>query len=68
MALLNEKRRLATVRSLEDCEVLALRKSDFQILITQFGALKEQFEKIEKERLKEVQQPISPPLEENTGS
>ncbi|MBS0584753.1 MAG: FAD-dependent oxidoreductase [Verrucomicrobia bacterium] len=68
MALLNEKRRLATVRSLEDCEVLALRKSDFQILITQFGALKEQFEKVEKERLKEAQKAILPPLDENTGS
>ncbi len=51
MALLNERRRLATVRCLEDCEVLALRKHDFQILINQFSSLKEHFEKTQRDRL-----------------
>ena len=54
MALLNEKRRLATARCLEDCEVVALRQDDFQILINQFSSLKEQLKKTEQDRLSKI--------------
>ncbi len=51
MALLNQKKRNATVRCLEDTELLAIRKNDFHVLVTNFGNLKEEFYKTEKERL-----------------
>jgi NADH:ubiquinone reductase (H+-translocating) len=51
MALLNQKRRSATVRCLEDTELLAIRKSDFHILVTNFGNLKEEFKRTEQARL-----------------
>ncbi|MBM3193865.1 MAG: cyclic nucleotide-binding domain-containing protein [Chlamydiae bacterium] len=57
MALLNQKKRNATVRCLEDTELLAIRKNDFQVLVTNFGNLREEFYKTEKERL-EKKMPI----------
>jgi NADH dehydrogenase len=51
MALLKEKRRSATVRCIEDCEVLAIRKQDFHLLITNFTHLREDFMRTESDRL-----------------
>lgn len=42
MAILNEKRRNATIRCIEPTDVLALRKSDFGVLLANFAKLKEQ--------------------------
>jgi len=52
MALLRQKKRNATVRCLEDCELIAIRKNDFNILVTNFGDLKKDFIRAEKKRLK----------------
>jgi NADH dehydrogenase len=52
MALLNQKKRNATVRCLEDSELIAIRKNDFNVLITNFGNLREEFLRTEKERSK----------------
>jgi NADH dehydrogenase len=51
MALLKQKKRSATIRCLEDTELIAIRKIDFHLLVTNFGNLKEEFSKTEKERL-----------------
>jgi NADH dehydrogenase len=51
MALLKEKRRSATVRCIEDCELLAIRKQDFHLLITNFTQLREDFMRTESDRL-----------------
>lgn len=52
MALLNERRRLATIRCLTTVDVLALRKSEFGALIANLQELKTSFEKTNAERLK----------------
>ncbi|MCB1084522.1 MAG: FAD-dependent oxidoreductase [Chlamydiia bacterium] len=54
MALLNQRSRLATVRCLSPVDVLALRKSDFGVLISNFQELKADFEQTEKTRRKEI--------------
>lgn len=50
IALLNQRTRTATIRCLQPTDVLALRKSDFGLLIANFRQLRETFEKIGKER------------------
>jgi NADH dehydrogenase len=50
VALMNDRRRTATIRCIEPTDVLALRKSDFGVLIANFKDLRETFEKKEKER------------------
>jgi NADH dehydrogenase len=50
MALLNQRDRLATVRCLSPVNVLALRKNDFGILISNFEDLRKNFEETEKTR------------------
>ncbi|MEM7175481.1 MAG: FAD-dependent oxidoreductase [Chlamydiota bacterium] len=55
MALLNQKARLATVRCLTPVDVLALKKQDFGILISNFGELKKEFIQTEQVRLKKLQ-------------
>ena len=50
MALLNQRSRLATVRCLSPVDVLALRKSDFGILISNFAELRQNFEQTDKMR------------------
>ena len=52
MALLKQKKRNATVRCLEDTELLAIRKNDFNVLVTNFGHLKEEFQRTEQARNK----------------
>ena len=54
MALLNQRARLATVRCLTPVDVLALRKSDFGILISNFAELRKDFEQTEKMRRKHI--------------
>lgn len=44
LALLNEKKRTATIRCLSSVDVLALRKSDFGALFTNFEELRNSFE------------------------
>lgn len=51
MALLNQKKRIASIRCLEDTELLAVRKHDFHVLVTNFGNLREEFIKTERARL-----------------
>jgi NADH dehydrogenase len=55
MALLNQRSRLATVKCLSPVDVLALRKSDFGILISNFQQLRKDFEETEKTRSREIQ-------------
>ncbi|MCB1083746.1 MAG: cyclic nucleotide-binding domain-containing protein, partial [Simkania sp.] len=55
MALLNQRSRLATVRCLTSVDVLALRKSDFGILISNFAELRQNFEQTDKERRQHIQ-------------
>ncbi len=50
IALLNQRTRTATIRCIQPTDVLALKKSDFGMLIANFKELKETFEKTEKER------------------
>jgi len=50
MALLRQKKRTATVRCLEDTELIAIRKHDFNILVTNFGDLHSEFQRIESKR------------------
>ncbi|MCB1115170.1 MAG: FAD-dependent oxidoreductase [Chlamydiia bacterium] len=50
MALLNQRSRTASVRCLSPVDVLALKKSDFGILISNFAQLKKDFEETEKTR------------------
>jgi NADH dehydrogenase len=53
MSLLNEKQRTATVRCLEPCNLLAIRKSDFGVLLANFTQLKEQIQSTEQKRKSE---------------
>lgn len=55
MALLNQRSRLATVRCLTSVDVLALRKSDFGILISNFAELRQNFEQTDKDRRQHIQ-------------
>ncbi|MCI5052681.1 MAG: FAD-dependent oxidoreductase [Simkaniaceae bacterium] len=50
MALLNQKARSATVKCLEATDVLALRKREFGLLISNFEQLKSQFEETDRKR------------------
>ncbi len=52
IALLNQRTRTATIRCTQPTDVLALRKSDFGVLIANFKELRETFEKVQKERQK----------------
>jgi len=54
MALLNQKSRSATIRCLSSVDVLALKKSDFGILIANFQELRDQIETTEKERAEDL--------------
>ncbi|MBF5060234.1 FAD-dependent oxidoreductase [Candidatus Neptunochlamydia vexilliferae] len=54
MALLNQKSRLATVRCLTAVDVLALKKSDFGVLISNFQELRKDFEKTQETRRREI--------------
>jgi NADH dehydrogenase len=54
MALLNQRSRLATVRCISPVDVLALRKSDFGVLISNFQELRKDFEQTEKTRRREI--------------
>ena len=50
MALLNEKKRSATVRCTAPTDLLGLRKKDFGMLIANFSQLRQSFEETEKKR------------------
>lgn len=50
MALLNQKTRTATIQCSKPTDVLALRKSDFGVLITNFEELRRSFEETERKR------------------
>lgn len=50
MALLNQKRRSATIRCIKSTNVIALKKKDFGLLITNFEELKTQIEKTQLSR------------------
>lgn len=52
MALVHQKTRSATIRCLKPTNVLALRKSDFGLLVANFSELKESFEKTSEAREK----------------
>jgi len=54
MALLNQQKRAATVRCAEDTELLAIRKHDFHVLVTNFGSLREEFQKMEAFRTQKL--------------
>lgn len=54
MALLNQRSRTASVKCLSPVDVLALRKSDFGILISNFEQLRKDFETTEKTRRREI--------------
>lgn len=54
MSLLNERTRTATVRCKEPTDVLAIRKSDFGVLIANFAELKQKVETTEVERKKKI--------------
>ncbi|MBM3201488.1 MAG: cyclic nucleotide-binding domain-containing protein [Chlamydiae bacterium] len=53
MALLNEKHRNATIKCIEPTNLIAMKKQDFQILITNFGNLKEHFQTTQSQRISE---------------
>lgn len=55
MSILNEKQRTATVRCLEPCDLLAIRKSDFGVLLANFTQLKDQIKATEEKRKAENQ-------------
>ncbi len=55
MALLNQRSRLATVRCLTSVDVLALKKTDFGILIANFAELKKNFENTDQVRRRHIQ-------------
>ena len=55
MALLNQRSRLATVRCLSPVNVLALKKSDFGILIANFAELKKNFQQTDQARRRHMQ-------------
>jgi CRP-like cAMP-binding protein len=58
MALLNQKQRNATIRCLEPTKLIAMKKQDFQILITNFGNLKEHFQQTQNNRLMQEKQKL----------
>ncbi|MCH9611532.1 MAG: hypothetical protein S4CHLAM102_00020 [Chlamydiia bacterium] len=53
MALLNQKFRTAKAYCQTSCDIVAIRKQDFNILVTSFGDLKAHFEETEQARLQE---------------
>lgn len=50
MAILNQKKRNATIRCLSACDFIAILKEDFEILTTNFSGLKEEFLKTQENR------------------
>ncbi|NGX51203.1 MAG: hypothetical protein K1060chlam2_01064, partial [Chlamydiae bacterium] len=54
MALLNQRSRSATVRCSAPVDLLALKKSDFGVLISSFDELKKGFEQTEKTRTNDL--------------
>lgn len=54
MALLNERARTATVQCLSSVNVIALKKSDFGILISNFQELRKNFENADKNRREQI--------------
>ncbi|MDN3505542.1 MAG: FAD-dependent oxidoreductase [Rhabdochlamydiaceae bacterium] len=50
MALVHQKTRSATIKCLESTNVLALKKSDFGLLVANFSELRESFEKTSENR------------------
>ena len=54
MALLNQRTRSATIRCIKPTNLLALRKSDFGMLISNFTELREQIQKEEQKRSSEL--------------
>lgn len=62
MALLRQKKRTATVRCIEDCEIIAIRKADFNILMTNFGDLRNEFVRTEQKRQKKTEE-LLPPIQ-----
>jgi NADH dehydrogenase len=62
MALINEKRRIATIRCLTPVDVLALRKSDFGALLSNLEDLRKGFEKTNELRKSLLDQAINEAL------
>lgn len=54
MALLSEKKRSATIKAAGPCKILAIKKEDFEVLMTHFSDLKENFIKTENKRLENL--------------
>ncbi|MCH9812181.1 FAD-dependent oxidoreductase [bacterium] len=52
MALLSEKKRTATIKASGPCKILAIKKDDFNVLMTHFEDLKKNFERTEESRKK----------------
>lgn len=52
IALLSHKKRTATIRCSQPCDVVAIRKSDFGVLIANFAQLKQEIVETEEQRLK----------------
>lgn len=59
LALLNQKKRIATVRCLEDCQLIGIRKKDFHLLSTNFTKLREDFLQTQESRIKEHGKKVS---------
>ena len=51
MALLNSTRRNATIKCLEQCDIVSLRTEDFHVLIDHFPILKKELEKTKQKRM-----------------
>jgi NADH dehydrogenase len=51
MALMSDKKRSATIKASGPCKILAIKKEDFDVLMTHFSDLKDNFTKTEIERL-----------------
>lgn len=54
MALLSKNKRSATIVAKGDCNILAIKQQDFEVLMSHFTELKENFIKTENERLSEL--------------
>ncbi|MCH9620830.1 MAG: hypothetical protein S4CHLAM20_02340 [Chlamydiia bacterium] len=54
MALMSTNKRSATIRAKGECNILAIKKHDFEVLMTHFSELKENFVKTENERLEDL--------------
>lgn len=65
MALLNEKRRMATIRCATAVDVLALRKSDFGALLSNLEGLRKGFEKTNEKRKEALDKAITDVLNKN---